>query len=379
MNNGIELYIHIPFCARKCEYCDFVSFPAGRSVQEKYVSALVSEAAAKSFMAGGRKVRSVFIGGGTPSLIDAGLISEITDKLRRYYDIEDGAEITIETNPCTLSREKLDSYLESGINRISIGCQSADDGNLKVLGRLHDFKTFMKAYETAVSCGFKNINVDMISALPFQTAEKWKKELETVAALDIQHISVYSLILEEGTPMYERRGEYEFPDEDEAAAIYGITNGVLLKKGFERYEISNYSKKGFECVHNTGYWTGVPYLGFGISASSYFNGRRWTNCNDIGRYMSAAGDPEALSGISEEAEALSEDDMRSEFMILGLRLTEGISCAEFRRRFKKDIFEVFGEPLGRHLSGGTLVRNGDMIRIPEKYMFVSNSILVDFI
>lgn len=377
--NDIEIYIHIPFCAKKCAYCDFISFPANADLQKSYFKALNDEIRKKSRMALEKRVRSVFIGGGTPSLADAGLIAEMISVLKRHYNIAADAEITIESNPCTLSEEKLDAYLNSGINRISIGCQSTNDKNLKLLGRIHDFKTFMKAYECAVSCGFKNINVDMISALPYQNADEWKQELETVSALDIQHISVYSLILEEGTPMYDHRDEYEFPGEDETAEIYDAAKLILSKKGFERYEISNYSQKGFECVHNIGYWTGVPYLGFGIAAASYFDNKRWVNSADIIKYISVIGHNEDISGISESINVLSDPDRYSEFMILGLRLTKGISCSEFKYRFGRDIFSVFDLPLNRHLSSGTLVMQGDTIKIPEKYLFVSNSILADFV
>ena len=383
--NDLELYIHIPFCARKCTYCDFNSFPAGRAVQEKYTEALIKEIKRKSRLAENYKVRSVFIGGGTPSLIDARLIKDILDNVRRFYDVSDEAEITIESNPCTLDRTKLDSYLKAGINRISIGCQSTNDDNLKLLGRLHDFETFMRAYEAAVSAGFKNINADMIFGLPFQSADEWKEELKTVSSLNLSHISVYSLILEEGTPLFEKQEELTFPDEDELAEMYALSESILSERGFHRYEISNYSKEGYECIHNLGYWQGVQYLGFGISAASYFDDTRWTNTSDINKYLlneQAADTFDSLAPvdkIEEDVRRLEDKDKYSEFIMLGLRLTKGISCAEFKDRFKKDIFSVFGAELNKHLSMHTLVLDGDILKIPEEYLFVSNSILVDFV
>jgi oxygen-independent coproporphyrinogen-3 oxidase len=393
--SDIELYIHIPFCARKCSYCDFVSFPAGREMQARYADALVKELSLKSGAAKGRRVRSVFIGGGTPSLTDAALIKCIMDCVKTRYDIAADAEVSIEANPCTVTSGKLDVYLEAGINRISIGCQSTNNENLKVLGRLHDFEAFLDSYETARSCGFENINVDMIFALPAQTADEWKEELETVSSLDIRHISAYSLILEEGTPLYKMSKKYKFPNDDETARMYDITDAVLSKHGFFRYEISNHSKPGFECVHNLGYWTGVPYLGFGIAAASYYKGMRWVNTDGVSEYLSgieSASDMfsnknESISEyfspivkcVSDGPEILTETEKESEYIMLGLRLTEGISCRAFRESFGRDIFEAFGPALNRHLSGGSLVRDGDILKIPKNYLFVSNSILVDFI
>lgn len=374
-DKDIELYIHIPFCAKKCSYCDFLSFPAGMSDQKMYIDALIKEIEYSSDKAQDYCVRSVFIGGGTPSLINPQQIEKIMNSVNRLYDVAENAEITIEANPCTINAEKLDVYLTSGINRISIGCQSVNDDNLRLLGRLHDHKTFIEAYKAVKSAGFENINIDMMYGLPYQTVEEWQYELEEISELDIRHISAYSLILEEETPMYKLKDELEFPDEDAVAEMFAGTKRILSANGFQRYEISNYAKSGYESKHNTGYWTGIPYLGLGLGAASYFNDLRWSNTSDIYKYLSLSNG----GGIEESIQPLSIKDKQSEFVILGLRLTEGISCSCFSEKFKEDIFEIYGKELTKHIKCGTLVREDDRIYIPDEYMFVSNSIMADFI
>ncbi len=397
--NDIEIYIHIPFCARKCAYCDFVSFPAGRDAQDEYVNALINEISAKSVLAKNRTVRSVFIGGGTPSLLDEAHIRNIMNVLREGYDIRKNAEITIESNPCTIMREKLDSYLGSGINRISIGCQSTDNKNLKILGRLHDFETFMKSYEETLCAGFKNINVDMMYALPDQSVSEWESELKIISSLNISHISAYSLILEEGTPLYKISDTLSFPDDDEAAQMYESTDKILSSSGFGRYEISNYARSGLECIHNVGYWERVPYLGFGIAAASLLDreedivsarkkssyGIRSVNTSDMEKYLKVFGGKDVLNQsdimceAAENVSTMTKADAMSEFMFLGMRMTKGVSRTVFQDEFGCDMFEVFGTQLNRNIKIGALECVGDRIFIPKKYLFVSNQILSDFV
>lgn len=373
-NKEIECYIHIPFCIEKCSYCDFLSFKATEAVKHSYVDSLIREIVSKSNE--NLTFSTIFIGGGTPSSLSNGEIKRILKALKDNYNISKNAEISIEANPCTITKKKLEEYLEAGINRISIGCQSMDDKLLRELGRLHDSSTFLQAVKLSREAGFNNINADLMFAIPDQTSKMWIETLEKAAELEIPHISAYSLILEEGTRLYNRRDSLKLCSEEECALMYEDTLRILRQHGFERYEISNYSKKGYECRHNIGYWTGAYYKGFGIGASSYENNMRYKNTEDIKKYISIQDDYEdARCDIIE----LDNNDLYSEFVILGLRLTNGISVKEFEKRFDKTIFEVFDSELKKHIELGTLIYKNNRIYIPETYMFVSNSILSDFV
>lgn len=296
----LEIYIHIPFCVKKCAYCDFLSGPAGKAEQKAYVEALQKEIASFGGMevmsseganAGNCKgqeggklpeymVVSVFFGGGTPSILNADWIGKILTLLKKRFEFREDVEITIECNPGTADRKKLKAYREYGINRISFGLQSADNEELQLLGRIHTWEQFLEIYQEARAAGFSNINVDLMSSLPGQSRASWKKTLEKVLALEPEHISAYSLIIEEGTPFYEKyeedarlREEGEvpkyLPSEEEEREMYRLTEEMLLGAGMHRYEISNYAKEGYECRHNIGYWIGTEYVGFGLGASSY--------------------------------------------------------------------------------------------------------------
>ena len=447
----IELYIHIPFCVRKCSYCDFLSFPADEESRERYLAALQKEVCAAASVCREikeYKVQSVFIGGGTPSVLEEGSVPKLMDTVRMQFDLMPDAEITIEANPCTVTAGKLAGFRAAGINRISLGCQSLDDSLLQMLGRLHDVKTFYRAYELALAAGFANINIDLMSGLPGLTREAWRKALIDAARLDPAHLSVYSLILEEGTPLFKHRDELSFPDEEDLAGMYEDTAAILKEYGYARYEISNYAKPHFECRHNLGYWRGVPYLGLGLGAASFlprdlvrgavlsdletpvhgqgretgfssqgsetgfsgqdpgtgfsgqdpktvfsgqgremvFSGQdpktepdaalRFRNTEDFGFYLLHSADPGRLRT---DVQHLTEQDLYSEFMILGLRLISGVSNAEFQERFGRELQEAFREPLEKHLRQGTLIQEDGWIRIPEQYLFVSNQILVDFL
>lgn len=373
-NKEIECYIHIPFCIEKCNYCDFLSFKASEAVKRSYVDSLIREIVSRRDE--NATVTTVFIGGGTPSVLSDGEINRILKALKNNYNISKNAEISIEANPCTITKRKLDEYLEAGINRISIGCQSMDDRLLKKLGRLHDSSAFLSAVKLSGEAGFNNINADLMFAIPDQTRKIWSETLEKTAELNISHISAYSLILEEGTRLYDCRDSLRLASEDECALMYEDTLRILRRYGFERYEISNYSKKGYECRHNIGYWTGSFYKGFGLGASSYENNIRFKNTDDINKYINIQSDYEnAKYDIIE----LDNNDLYSEFVILGLRLTRGISVKEFEKRYNKDIFDVFEAELKKHIKLGTLIYKNNKIYIPERYMFVSNSILSDFV
>ena len=331
MSGGMELYLHMPFCVRKCAYCDFLSFPSGAKTQRMYAKRLMEDIGVMGKRYGEIPVETIFIGGGTPSVPDSGLIVEIMEHVRHAFHVVDGAEISMEANPGTVTREKLTDYRKAGINRLSFGLQSANDRELKLLGRIHTWAEFLESFTLARECGFANLNIDLMSALPGQTCESWKETLSRVTDLDPEHISAYSLIIEEGTPFGERYGSEEgrklLPDEDSEREMYHETKRFLKDCGYERYEISNYAKPGRECRHNIGYWTGVPYLGLGLGASSYLDGCRFTVNPDMKQYL------EEKPGMFTDIEKLTKKDMEEEFFYVGLRMTAGVSLSEFERRF----------------------------------------------
>ena len=352
MSDKAELYIHIPFCVRKCLYCDFLSFPADDAIKEKYVDALCEEIMSIGEERCKASLSSVFIGGGTPSILPGGNIARIMKCVSDSFELDEDAEITIECNPGTVDDEKLRIYRECGINRISFGLQSADDGELKRLGRIHTYGDFVESYGKAVVAGFSNINVDLMSDIPGQTLESWENTLRSVCSLDPApaHISAYSLIVEEGTPFgdMQNAGELVIPDEDTDREMYHMTSSILSGYGYARYEISNYSKPGFECRHNVGYWTGVPYYAAGIDSSSYYGHCRYADTDDIESYMrDPASEPFLI-------ERLGKSELMSEFMILGLRMICGVSRAEFRKRFSEELDDVYGDKIKRFISEGLL-------------------------
>ena len=282
----LELYIHIPFCVRKCNYCDFLSFPETDDMIDAYCRALIEEIKQTGERVRGESVRSVFVGGGTPSILMPEQITEIFLQIRKSFLLEADAEITIESNPGTLDEEKLQCYQEIGINRLSIGLQSTDDNCLKRLGRIHNFREFEKNYDQARKVGFTNINIDLMSGLPGQSLSQYEETLRRVTDLNPEHISSYSLIIEEGTSFYESEEIVrQLPDEETERKMYEQTRDILNAKGYDRYEISNYARKGKECIHNLGYWEQVPYLGVGLGASSYYNKARFSNERNLKKYL----------------------------------------------------------------------------------------------
>lgn len=371
-NKGIEIYVHIPFCARKCDYCDFTSFVCTKDIQKHYFDALKKQIRTKAETVGRLPVVSVFFGGGTPSVPDAYFVTSTLDTVRECFDVQKDAEITIEVNPNSAGLEKLSAYRTSGFNRLSIGLQSSDNSELKVMSRLHTFEEFLETYNDAKRAGFCNINVDIMSALPGQTVESYKKTLEKVVSLNPEHISAYSLIIEEGTPFFERyKDGIGLPDEDSEREMYYETARILSAGGYHRYEISNYAREGFECLHNRGYWTRFPYLGFGISAASFFDGQRYL-CN-------VSLDDFINGNFFEEREVLTDEDAMEEFMFLGLRLTEGISKQEFFERFNKKYDDVYGEVTGKLSDEGLIKVSEDNVRLTLKGLDVSNYAMAFFL
>ena len=372
-NSPMEIYIHIPFCIRKCDYCDFLSGPSGPKEQADYVQALLREIQAVE-EGEGRSVSSIFIGGGTPSVLDERLLGDILREIRNRFKMKEGAEITIEVNPGTANIGKLQAYREMGINRLSIGLQSPEDRELKILGRIHNYGQFLETYQEARTVGFDNINIDLMSAIPDQTYEGWVKNLRTVAELEPEHISAYSLIVEEGTPFAARK--LNLPDEDTEYNMYEATAQILKEYGFEQYEISNYARKGRECRHNVGYWTRQDYLGFGLGASSLYGKERFANTADMKKYLENSKNPEK---IREKEPSLTREDEMAEFMFLGLRMTKGISKADFQRCFGCTIESVYGEVLEKYESMELLLEKDGRIFLSREGIHVSNSIMAEFL
>ncbi|MDM8296780.1 radical SAM family heme chaperone HemW [Enterocloster aldenensis] len=386
----MELYVHIPFCARKCFYCDFLSFRAPEPVHEAYSAQLIREIEAQGAFCREYQVTSIFIGGGTPSVMEPCLIADIMRALNYHFDVAEDAEITIEVNPGTLLHNKLHIYREAGINRLSIGLQSTDNQELRDLGRIHTFEEFLKSYQCARMVGFPDINVDLMSSIPGQTLESFKNTLKKVTMLKPEHISAYSLIIEEGTPFWDhygpgRAGTASFPplpDEDTENRIYHLTRTFLGEQGYGRYEISNYAKPGHECRHNIGYWTEVPYLGLGLGASSYLGGCRFSNTGDMDMYLGLdfAGTPEeALEQLHGPLQELSREARMEEFMFLGLRLTKGVSEIDFVAMFGIKLETVFGPVIDRLISNGLMEKNGVRLSLTEWGMDVSNYVLGEFL
>ena len=377
MSGGMELYLHIPFCVRKCAYCDFLSFPSGAKTQRMYAKRLMEDIGVMGKRYGEIPVETIFIGGGTPSVPDSGLIVEIMEHVRHAFHVADGAEISMEANPGTVTREKLTDYRKAGINRLSYGLQSANDQELKLLGRIHTWAEFLESFTLARECGFANLNIDLMSALPGQTCESWKETLSRVTDLDPEHISAYSLIIEEGTPFGERYGSEEgrklLPDEDSEREMYHETKRFLKDCGYERYEISNYAKPGRECRHNIGYWTGVPYLGLGLGASSYLDGCRFTVNPDMKQYL------EEKPGMFADIEKLTKKDMEEEFFYVGLRMTAGVSLSEFERRFGISAKEVYPGLMETFVKEKAARFEGDRFVLTDYGLDVSNYIMAQFL
>ena len=377
----LELYVHIPFCVKKCSYCDFLSAPATEQTKEAYMAALFAEIGGRAKDYKDRIVTSVFIGGGTPSLLSADTIRQLMEHIREGFSLASDVEITMEVNPGTVTAEKLTAFYGAGINRLSIGMQSAQEQELKILGRIHDFDGFCQVYREAVEAGFTNINVDVMSGLPGQTLASYKDTLEKVLRLEPmpQHISAYSLIVEEGTPFAAMadRGELPLPEEDTERAMYEETIEVLAGYGFHRYEISNYALDGYECRHNVGYWIRRDYLGFGIGAASLIGNVRFQNGRDLNAYLAHP------LACREEQQSLTTQEQMEETMFLGLRLIRGVSYPEFARCYGQTLEEVYGEVIARNVADGLLTvredETGRRLMLTGRGLDVSNYVMAQFL
>ena len=365
MKKMLGIYIHIPFCVRKCKYCDFLSGPAGMDVQKKYVEMLLEEIEQYREVLKNSFTDTIFFGGGTPSILDGEDIVRIMEKLYAAGNISETAEISIEANPGTVTEEKLLLWKKAGINRISFGLQSADNEELKRLGRIHTWEEFEENYHLARNCGFENINVDLMSALPGQTVKTWKKTMEKVVYLKPEHISAYSLIIEEGTPFYEAYAEHPelLPTEEEEREMYYETKTFLASKGYERYEISNYAKPGNECRHNLSYWERVDYLGLGLGAASLLGEVRKSNQTDLSEYLKG-------NFVGEE-DILDKTAAMEEYFFLGLRKMQGVDWTPYQAQYEKTVQKLAAE--------GLIEQDGDYIRLTELGIDVSNYVLAEFL
>lgn len=417
--NELELYVHIPFCVRKCAYCDFLSFPSSEDLRQKYVHALIREIRSCKNTYQGYRVPTVFIGGGTPSILSPAQIQAVFSAIRETFRVDPEAEITMEANPGTVTEEKLLAWKGSGVNRISIGLQSVRDEELRMLGRIHDYRQFLDTWKLVRQAGMENVNIDLISAIPGQTPESWRETLRKTAELAPEHLSVYSLIIEEGTPFYERysngprdlrsedreRGTKKdasqdvrdgaqgpadpagafgsddqqyppLPDEETERLMYEETENILAEYGYARYEISNYAKPGCACRHNIGYWQRKAYLGIGLGSSSLIGKTRFCHTSDLETYLACAGDP---GKICEEEQFLSEKEEMEEFMFLGLRMMCGVTKSEFLRLFSVPVDTVYGEPLKKLQGHGLLEIEEDTIRLTKRGIDISNYVFEQFL
>lgn len=379
----LELYVHIPFCVQKCLYCDFLSMPVDESVRGHYVNKLIEEIEQKAENFKAYQVTSAFFGGGTPSILSETQILRIMEALQKNFFIKSDAEITIECNPGTLTEQKLLAYKEAGINRLSMGLQSAKNEELKKLGRIHTFEEFLHNYDLVRKNGFDNVNVDIMFALPEQTVSDWEHTLKEVLKLRSEHISAYSLIIEEGTPFYQvyaadeqRREEGEeplfLPGEEKERVMYRLTGEILLEKGYERYEISNYAKKGKECQHNIGYWTRKNYIGLGLGSASLVENVRFANTTDLKAYLEGDFEPR-------EKEVLKRKEQMEEFAFLGLRMMQGISRRRFMEVFGVEIEAVYGNVIQKMIAQGLLKQQAGNIFLTEEGISVSNYVMSEFL
>lgn len=370
----ISLYIHIPFCKQKCLYCDFPSYSGKEKLMDRYIEALKKEIIQK---AKGYNINSIFIGGGTPSYLNNLNLESLLITLNKLR-LNNTLEFTMECNPGTLDKEKLTIMKKYKVNRISMGLQSTNDTVLKKIGRIHSFEEFKNNYLLARNIGFDNINVDLMFGLPNQTVEEWRKSLETVAKVNPEHISAYSLIIEEGTHFYElyEGNKLKLPEEDKERAMYLITKEILNKYNYHQYEISNFAREGKECFHNKVYWKCNEYLGLGVSASSFINKKRIKNIDNIEEYIEKINKDES---VLEEIHVNDLKDDMEEFMFMGLRMVKGINISEFKERFDKDIYEIYGDIIEKNISKELLICNSGKLCLSQRGMEISNYIMSDFI
>lgn len=373
----LGLYLHIPFCVRKCNYCDFCSAVADAATRSAYTKALCRQLIATAPLAKGQAVDTVYVGGGTPTLLDTGELATILDTVRAHYALEKTAEITVECNPVTNVGGLFEGLRAAGFNRLSIGLQSIHENELSLLGRLHSFADFKSTFLAARAAGFDNISADVMFGIPAQTPATFEETLRTLAALSPEHISAYGLRIEDGTPFGKQRASLPLPPEDDEAEMAELVATLLPSLGYERYEISNYAKAGFASRHNLRYWLGKDYLGFGPGAHSLFGGTRFETPPDTAAYLAAVEKGE-FDTLFTAHHTLSDHELREEYVMLRMRLREGVCKAEFAERFGKSFTECYGDT--SHLvCGGFLTDTDTHVAFTARGMQLSNAILCEWL
>ncbi|SKA85819.1 oxygen-independent coproporphyrinogen-3 oxidase [Caloramator quimbayensis] len=363
-----SLYVHIPFCKKKCLYCDFNSY-VRLDIQDDYIKALLTEIKRINQS----KFKTIFIGGGTPTILSISNLKKLLSELKKF----NADEFTVETNPGTLDDQKARILKEYGVNRISIGLQAWQNNLLERLGRIHRVEDFLISYEMLKKIGFSNINIDLMFGIPNQTMSNWVQTIENVLKLNPSHVSCYSLIIEEGTLYYEmyEKNQLTLIDEDTERQMYYYAVESLNKKGIKRYEISNFSKEGYECSHNITYWMDEEYIGVGAGAHSYVQNKRFSNYKNIDRYIEGI----YLRNAIEESEVIETYDEMSEFMFMGLRMTKGIEKERFLKRFNKDVYDVYGDKINILKQKNLIIDDGKNIMLTDKGIDISNQVFINFL
>ncbi len=376
----LGLYIHIPFCKRKCHYCDFISFSGKQELIEQYINSLKKEISNYKINKEDYLIETIYFGGGTPSYIDSKYIIEVLQQLKQKFNISKDAEITIEINPGTVDEQKLKEYYNAGINRISFGLQSTKSELLKLIGRIHSYSDFLESYNLAKKIGFKNINIDLMIGLPVQTLEDVKKDLERITELKPEHISVYSLIVEEGTVIEQKISNKELylPSEELERKMYWEVKNTLEEKGYKHYEISNFSKFGYESKHNLACWNQEEYIGFGLAAHSYIDNKRYSNTEDLEEYIvwvALQGDPQTRT----IHETQSKEDKMKEYMLLSLRKIEGVKISDFKNKFVDNPIYIYRESLNKLVTQELIEIDIDSIKLTNKGLDLANIVWEEFV
>lgn len=375
MKKDIGVYIHIPFCKKKCSYCDFISFAGKEEVIESYVEAIIREIK-DTYTLENYNIKTVYIGGGTPSILK----SEYIGKILKSFSFSENAEVTIEVNPGTVTKEKLEDYIKFGINRLSIGLQSTSNVLLKQIGRIHNYSEFLNTYEIARRAGFKNINVDLMLGLPNQTLSNLQRSLREVISLEPEHISIYSLILEDGTKLEKQiqMGKFEMPSEELERTMYWKTKKMLEESGYIHYEISNFAKDGFMSQHNLDCWNQKEYIGFGLSAHSYLECIRFSNITNLEEYLKNIniGDFGKNKIIHERQ---TNSMTRIEFMLLGLRKIDGVSISDYKNKFGDNPLFIYNKEIAKLVDEDLLEIDGNYIRLTKKGLDFANIVWEEFV
>lgn len=371
--DSIGLYVHIPFCKKKCNYCDFCSYSdLDAETKNSYINALIAEI--NSYKRSDKiSIDTIFFGGGTPSLLSVDEFFKITDSIYDAFDVSSDTEFTVEANPKTVTEEKIKAFKSCGVNRISLGLQSIHQNELKILGRIHTFEDFKTAYNIVLNAGIANISVDVMYGIPEQTPLSFEKTLAEVVALRPTHISSYGLILEEETPFWQIKDSLDLPSEDEEADMYFFACEFLSKRGYRHYEISNFALDTYRSRHNLKYWQNKEYIGVGVSAYSYFNGTRFGNCGSIHKYLSE----NAKEYVTKEN--IDSESEKYEFVMLALRLDDGFSLSEYSSKFNSDFFLGREQKINEYISLGYMKLSGDRLMLTDKGFYISNTILTDLL